>query len=54
MRYLKLFEGRLTLAKRQQQETDLDEFTKIHLAYLADEGFDMYAIDYSNIYNSRR
>lgn len=47
MRYLKLFEGRLTLAKRQQQETDLDEFTKIHLAYLADEGFDMY--DYSNI-----
>jgi hypothetical protein len=48
MKYIKLFE-RLTLAKRQQQETDLDEFTKIHLAYLADEGFDVYAIDYSNV-----
>jgi len=48
MKYIKLFE-RLTLAKRQQQETDLDEFTKIHLAYLTDEGFDVYACDYSNV-----
>jgi hypothetical protein len=48
MRYIKLFE-RLTLAERQQQETDLDEFTKIHLAYLTDEGFDVYACDYSNV-----